>query len=279
MRFAFFIRPMFCAFVALAAFASSAPAALLKIGDVGLNSTLTYNTSTGLYTNWSVDGRQVLGFLRGFAWRVGNTDEVTVGDRFLTPGTQGTLDINFDPGDDTLRSIWTDHQQRFRISLITTLTAGLLGSNQATFTESIRIDNLSGAPLAFSLLLVADYNLNKFGIDDSVVFSNPRSVTQTWGRVVQETSVTISPDYYQAATLAEANAIINDGVPTTFSNNSSSFDANLTYGFQWNFNIATGRSVTLGTTNSVTVPEASSLALASLAVGGVVLWARRRRAA
>ncbi len=268
--------------LAAASFVSgrSAEAATYTLEDAGLNSKIVIDSSFGNIVDWFVEGvDQVEG--RAYFFRVGApgpfNPELAVDDVNLALLGVNQLDTNFDLGIDTVALRFVDPNQQFRITTNTSLAAGLPGSNQATFTESFRIDNLSSVPLVISIFLAADYNLNGTAIDSSLVFGDPRSLTQADAAgVIHESSVTVTPTLIQASDIAALGAVLGNAGSDNLSGSTSAGPGNLAYAFQWDLVIAPRRSWTLGNTNSITVPEASTTLLVGMGLAGGLLVARRR---
>jgi hypothetical protein len=268
--------------LAAASFVSgrSAEAATYTLEDAGLNSKIVIDSSFGNIVDWFVEGvDQVEG--RAYFFRVGApgpfNPELAVDDVNLALSGVNQLDTNFDLGIDTVSLRFVDPNQQFRITTNTSLAAGLPGSNQATFTESLRIDNLSSVPLVISIFLAADYNLNGTAIDSSLVFGDPRSLTQVDAAgVIHESSVTVTPTLIQASDIAALGAVLGNAGSDNLSGSTSAGPGNLAYAFQWDLVIAPRRSWTLGNTNSITVPEASTTLLVGMGLAGGLFVARRR---
>lgn len=250
---------------------SPATAAVFTLGDTGQNSELVYDTSTGAFESWTVDGIDNL-FEQIWYYRVGapapGNAELAINDSNLSLDGTNAFNANFLPGDEGLAVLYTDPTDLFSITFVTNLTAGSPGSLMATHTQSVRIDNTSGGTLAMSLFLFADYDLLNTIIDDSVTFADPRSVTQEFDTAVIETGVTVTPTFIDVGTDEFG---LEDGESTVLSQASSSFvgplqetNGDLRFAMQWDIVLAPGRSFTLGTTNTAMVPEASSLTLMSL---------------
>jgi hypothetical protein len=263
--------------VAVAALsAAAANAAVFTLADAGQNSSMLYDTSTGNWSQWNVEGVNQI-FERSYYFRIGAAGETKVNDVNLTLTGADHYDGNFFLGEEGLAVEYTDPAGGFAITINTVLTAGAPGSNQATFTESVRIDNFGRTPLAFTLFLYADYDLGQSAFNDSLVFGDPRTLTQTFGAVVHEASVTVTPTRIEASYFSTLQNDLQDGLPTTLNNVASLFNGDLVYAFQWDLLIAPNSSFTLGNTNSITVPEVSALGLLGFACGASGFAFLRRR--
>ncbi|MBY0588250.1 hypothetical protein K2X85_13820 [bacterium] len=266
---------------------SSLFATVITLSDLGQNSSLQFDPASGQVTSWRVEGLEEIA-RQQFYFRVGSPSignpELAVNASNLALVSANSFNLNGVPGDDFLNSVYQG--PLFRLTLASlVLTAGSLGSDQATFVESIRIDNTSSNPLTLSLFLYADYNLIGSAIDESAFFSDPRAVTQiksllSPASIVHEASVTVTPSFVQVGTGGAIAALLNDANGDNLNNLSSLSGAgDYEYAIQWNLTIAAGRSFTLGVTNSVTVPEAGSIVLIGLATGLLATWSIRRRVA
>lgn len=269
---------------ALCALGVAAPtsAAVYTIGDTGQNSSIVYDTSSGIMEDWFVEGIDNL-FNRSLYYRVGppaiGNPELAINDTNLILSGANTFDNNFIPGDEGLSLLYADPSGNFAITLVTTLTGATIGSNNATFTQNIRIDNLGRDILAMSLILYADYDMLSSDFNDAVAFTDPRTVTQVYDTAVHEAAVTVLPTHIETSYFSTLFTSLNDGDSTTLDGNTSLFSGDLVYGYQWDILIKPGRSFTLGSSNSLTVPEVSTvtmLGIAGLGLAGLRLVRRRK---
>jgi hypothetical protein len=266
-----------CLVAAVAAFSyAPAHAAIFTLADVGQNSSMEYDTSSGDFYAWNVEGLNYL-YQRGYFFRIGNSPEVKVNGSNLTLANTKHYNSNFLPGNEALAVRYLDPAGGFSITINTVLTAGAVGSNQATFTESVRIDNLGQSPLAMTLFLYADYDLASSAIDDSLVFGDKRSLTQSHDGVVHELAATVDTSHIEASYFSSLLTSLTDGSPTTLNDNGSLFNGDLVYGLQWNLVIPALSSFTLGNSNSLVVPEFYSMGLLGAAACGVSAFAFLRR--
>ena len=262
-----------------------APAAVVTLSDTGFNSSMVYNTASGNLTSWKVEGienlNQRLYFVRVGAPAPGNA-EVAVNDSNFTLTSFFPYDVDLTPGTEGVTVVYTDTLGQYKITENTTLVPEAPGSFQATYTDSIRIDNLTNSTLTISLFLYADYNLANTLVNDAVAVIGTRSLNQVLGDTIFETGVTITPTRFQAGTPAILASLTN-GSSTTLNNTPVAGSTDLAYAFQWDFAIPAGKSVSLGSSNTLTlaVPEASSIAMlgaAAVSFGGLLVSRRRRNA-
>jgi hypothetical protein len=259
----------------------SAEAATYTLEDTGLNSKIVIDSASGNIVDWFVEGVDQV-FNRQYFFRIGTptltNPELAVDDSNLNLASVNQLDTNFDPGIDTVSMRFVDPNQTFQIITSTSLAAGLPGSNQTTFTESFRIDNLSRTTaLQISIFLYADYDLNSTDTDAGVLFGDPRTVSQgDAAGVLHESSVTVTPALIEASLYPALINLLNDGASDNLSGATSVGSGDGVYAFQWDIEIGPRRSWTLGNTNSITVPEASTTLLVGMGLAGGLLVARRR---
>jgi len=268
--------------IGLAFCPTTVSAASIVLEDTGLNASMTMDTSVGNATNWTVEGINNLAFRTYFirigAPAVGNP-EIAVNDSNLSLAGGIPYDNDFFPGNEGLSTLYIDPNQRFRIIENTTLVPGLAGSNQSTFTESFKIDNLTQAPLTISVYSFNYYTLLNSPINDAAAIVGPRALNQVYGGAELETSVTVTPTHFQVGDAGAILASLTDGDSTTLNDNPFAANGNLGFAFQWDFVIGAGKSVLLGSSTSVTVPEASStmmLSIATMTMIGAGLVRRRK---
>lgn len=261
-----------------------APAAPVTLADVGFNSELVIDPEIGESREWRVEGTDNIG-LRQWYVRLGapalGNPELLVDDTNLDFLGVNVADFNFAPGNEAMSAIYLDPQGQFRLQFNWILTAATIGSNQATFLESVRVDNLTGANLEISLFLYSDFDLAGTNVDAGVQFGEPRTVTQLDSLIdpllsVHEAAATVTPTHVQASDYLSLLDSLNDSDSTTLNDTTLAAGGDVAYGMQWDLLIAGNRSFTIGTTNSVTVPELSSVSLAALA-GAIGLTIRRWR--
>lgn len=269
-----------CVVTMVLATAISAEASIFTLSDLGQNSSLVFDSSTGIFSSWKVEGIENLNRRQWF-FRVGaagpSNPELALDATNLALISSSSFDLNGIPGNEFANANYQGSLFRVNLASIV-LTSGALGSGQATFVESLRIDNISAQPLQVSLFLYADYGVAGTAIDESAFFSDPRTLTQidnlaNPGDIVHESSVTVTPSRIQVETGSGLLSLLSNAQGDDLNNvNSLSGPADYEYGYQWTLSIAAGRSFTLGLTNSVTVPEASSAWM--IGAAAVIMLAR-----
>lgn len=257
-------------------------AATFTLQDNGQNSSLNYDTSSGEFNDWFVEGVDQL-FRRQYFYRVGTAalgnPELAINESNLNLVGTNHYDTNFIPGNEGLAVKYSHPMNLFDITFNTLLTAGAPGSAQATFTESVRIDNTSGQELILSLFLYADFDLDNDAINDGLTIeADKRSLTQTEGLAVYEAAFTVTPSWVQASEFPALINSLTDGDSTTLDNTLTQGANDNEYGIQWNIRLKPRQSFTLGNSNSITVPEVSTLAMVGIGcLSGLVLVRRRSR--
>jgi hypothetical protein len=94
--------------------------------------------------------------------------------------------------------------------------------------------------------------------------------------VLHEASVTVTPTLIEASIYPTLINLLQDGASDNLNGTTSVGAGDGVYAFQWDLVIGPRRSWTLGNTNSITVPEASTTLLVGLGLAGGLLVARRR---
>jgi hypothetical protein len=163
------------------------------------------------------------------------------------------------------------------------LTGGLLGSGVSDIRETIRIDNNTAAPLDFHFFQYSDFNLGGTAGNDTVVLSKNslnrfNDALQTEAGVALSETVTAPSAAHGEAALAGATLLkLNNGVADNLSDAAGPLTGDVTWAFQWDFNIAAGGSAIISKDKYlelVAVPEPAS---AALLLAGVGLLARVRK--
>jgi hypothetical protein len=152
------------------------------------------------------------------------------------------------------------------------LVGGTAGSHASDLSEQITLTNRNTDSMSLHFFQYSDFDLNGTPNDDTLVFKNANTVDQSdGGSVFSETVQTggAGPNDHEADFFPALLAQLNDGNPTTLDNSPAIGvplgPGDVSWGFEWDFNIAAGSSViiskdkNLSANAAANVPEASSL--------------------
>jgi hypothetical protein len=241
------------------------------------NSTVDFSFATADYGlhNWAVDGKYHL-YQQSFWYRVGSTGgESSIDNLNLvssTPTGTNILDLEYSG-------------PNFAINVSYTLTGGPADSNYSNLDETITITNTNqpgSDPLDFHFFEYSDFDVNDSYDLDNAQYLGPGSIRQ-WESFFQaiETVQGPSPDHwaidehpYIILSLEEVDEDWNPvtPVPTTLADGVSPFyDSDLTFAFQWDFEICPGESIEIVKTKEISaVPIPGAIWLLSSGLIGLV---------
>jgi hypothetical protein len=263
------------------ALTTPASAALVTLTDSNSVVNIDTQTQAGVY-DWYVGGIDNM-HQQWFWFRIGNSGpEQSLDTLVHNPATDMILsDGNFNPGDDRLSLRYTDQAGRFEIFVDYTLTGGQNGSGTSDLIETVRVHSLQRTGnLDFHFFQYSDFDLNEGTFDSSVEVLNANTVRQTDGLTIAETVASPAPSRYEVNYYDITLTALNDGVATDLNQNAGPlFDDDLTWAFQWDFNLAPGGSFIISKDKHLdhVVPEPSSVALLVLGAVGTGLGAWRKR--
>ncbi len=256
---------------------AGASAQIVNLSDRNSLARFDVGTQAGQDT-WLVDGVDHM-YQQWFWVRAGGDQFERSLDTLAPLGLQVT-DTNFfsDPAPDTLAAAWREPGlARYDVELNVTLRGASGGSGRSDITEQIRITNNTNTVLPYSFFQYVDLDLNNTIPDASVQILNGERAEQVDenGVAVSETVLTPLPSRYEVNFYPNTLGSLNDGGVTVLNNNAGPLGpGDLTWAFEWDFNLAPGQSVLISKDKSI-VPTPGATTL--LALGGMVLARRRRR--
>ena len=243
-----------------------------------LNSTALIDdaSSAGMYT-WTVEGQNFL-YQQWFWYRVGSdpaTPESSIDTLTLTSATQAA------PNKLTL--LYTS-AGLFNLTIEYTLLGGQAGSGASDMAESIRVSNLSGAPLDFHFFQYTDFDFSPLPGADTVQLVNENKVKQTspGGFVVSETTAVPDADRFELALWNATLAKLNDGDLDNLSNANvgpypySAGPGDVTWALQWDEVLSSTGTLLISKNKHLTVPIPPSVLLLGSGLLGLALLGRRR---
>ncbi|MBI5388397.1 MAG: VPDSG-CTERM sorting domain-containing protein [Verrucomicrobia bacterium] len=263
--------------IAMLGLASSASAVTYTLTDGNSTAQVDADSTAGMW-NWTVDGVNQLA-RQWFWYRVGNTG----GERGINTLTTVS---RTQPDAASLNMTWRNGS--FEITIKYSLLGGSAGSGFSDISEQISIKNTGSSMLNFHFFQYSDFDLNRTPNDDTAYFDTDRSVVQlntTDGLQLSETSVSRTPDHRQIAINPALFNSLNDTSPTTLTDTPTGGatvgPTNVSWAFQWDFNIAAGSTVGFSKDKTLThtaVPDSgATVALLGAALTGLALLGRRFR--
>lgn len=227
-------------------------------------------SSAGL-KSWTVDGTEHIN-QQWFWYRVGSGAERPISD--LTLEYHRLSDSNGDGDDDTLYARYAGDGVRIELTFL--LTGGVNRSHISDMAETIRITNTGAAAIDLSFFQYVDFDLGGDGSQDTVTIQNGNTVLQTAANVyVAETVVTPMPDHHQAGLAAALLASLEDGGPTTLTDDPGPKTGNVSWSFQWDKTVGAGRSVIISKDKNI-IPEPATVALMGSGLVMALVLRRKR---
>lgn len=225
-------------------------------------------------TNWTVDGVNQLA-QQWFWYRVGSSGPEqpinTIGSPVITTPNGRTAYITY-------------ANASYSVEVDYLLTGFATGSRNSDISETIRISNLTAAPLEFHFFQYSDFALAGTPDGETVqlgqdIYGKYNEADITKGTsTISETVVSPGANHGEAAFFNSTLTRLNDGNPTTLNDNVGPVGpGNTTWAFQWDFVIAPGASLGISKDKYLhwdPVPEPSAVALV---VGGLIVARLYRR--
>ena len=256
---------------AVAALASSSvSAASYVLTDNGSTARIDADSGAGMY-DWVVGNEDQLE-KQWFYYRTPNSGAYALPINAISPSV---LDLQ------TANTLVTTYANSdFSLTISYTLTGGTLGAGSADILESIVVQNNSGALLPFSLFQYSNFDLLGSPGGDTVNFLSWDSVKQNEGLFgIQEGIIQPTASYREAALTGSGGTLDNIiNVANYNLNNVATQSGDVTWAFQWDYNIPAGEALEVykdKTLIAPAIPEPTSAVLMVLAAAALGL--RRRR--
>ena len=190
-----------------------------------------------------------------------------------------TSDTNYDGTDETLYVRYTGAQLKAEGTFM--LTGAGPGRPKSDVAESLKLTNLTSAPMDLHFFQYVDLSLGGDAQDWSVTINGGNTAEQAdMGTYVSETVLTPRPSHYQVDYAPNIYNLLTSGSPLTLNDNGGPLGpGDLSWAFQWDVTLGpagSGNDVLLISKDKQIVPEPATLAL--LALGGLAMIRRRRAA-
>lgn len=230
----------------------------------------------GTYS-WMVNGVNHL-YKQWFWFRVGPSGpEASIDALALT--NQKTIDSDGDGDLDILALLYSG--TGFEIYTKFILAGGSPGSKTSDMSEQIRITNLGSSPLDFHFFQFNDFDLNGTAQDDTAARINANTMKQ-WDpyMVYSEVVVSPAPNHWQISNTGAILTALSDGSATTLLDAQNPLSGNVSWAFQWDFNIPAGGSALIvkdKVLDPAAVPSPTALVLLASGLIGLVGLRRKRK--
>jgi len=251
----------------LAAFALPAQATLYTLTNGNSEAVIDPTSQAGMF-DWTVEGIPQL-FQQWFWYRIGNT------------GGQNSIDTLSAPAvtqvDASTLTISYSGLNGLGVAITYLLRGGTPNSGGSDIGESITLVNNNSTSMALHFFQYSDFDLDGTAGNQVVNVLNRNTVDQTdlaHGVTLSETVATPGVSFYEANFYANTLNHLNSGSPYTLNNQASAGPGDVTWAFQWDFNIAAHGSKLISKDKNlqVFVPEPASI----LGFGAVLLLVGRK---
>jgi hypothetical protein len=170
-----------------------------------------------------------------------------------------------DNRNDNLAVLYRDANNRYTVETNFTLRGGTGTQIFSDLAETLRITNTqTSGTLAFSFFQYVNLDLNGTVSDANAVIQNARVALQEDGTLGSaETVVTSAPTRFQVGLAPTILNALNDAAVSNLTNAAGPIGpGDLTWGFQWDFNLAPGQSFLISKDKQITpVPAPGVVAL------------------
>lgn len=252
-------------------FVNQTNAASVTLTNLGSNANIDLDSGAGMNW-WDIDGQNQLQ-MQWFNYRVGNSG---LAQSINSISAANILYTNAN----TLVASYANAQFTLTISYL--LTGGSYGAGSADILETISIQNHSGGTLDFNLFQYSNFDLLGTTLGDTVEFLGLDSVVQKEGVFgIQEGIIQPAANHAEAAYAGPGGTL--DKLATiagyNLNDNLGPISGDVTWAFQWNYQIADGSSLEIFKDKTLIVPvipEPSALSLIAAGLAALVTFGRRK---
>ncbi|HTY88894.1 MAG TPA: PEP-CTERM sorting domain-containing protein [Candidatus Acidoferrum sp.] len=259
----------------------SSPADLYTIS--ARDTSLQIDTAGGL-SQWLVDGVNQLNE-QSFFYSIGSGAAASIYTIGLASAPTLTTNIS-----KTIISLSTSYSDStISVGTLFSLQSQPVGSGKATLASTLTINNLSATAQVFHFYQYSDFDLGGVSGGQNIQFSSngsgqPYQVVQTdafgrslTGLITGVTGGTSAQTEVQAGYYDGTRFGLGGGGAVTLNNTFTAGPGDVVYAYEWDATLAPGSSLTISETQSVVVPEPSSLALGMSGVLALAWFRRRQR--
>jgi hypothetical protein len=260
----------------------TADAVTLGLADGNSSASIDLSSEHGLF-DWTVDGVNlaptggggVLDYRQWFWYRIGSNPEASIDT--LTLGVNGVTDANFNGNPDTAFVSYSG-APGIKINVTFTLAGGTPGSGIADIGEQISLVNTGSQSITMSFFQYGDFQLTAPNVGGEMVsFINSNTVRETGSTgYVQETVHTPVATHQEAEDYPVTIDKLDDGFPTTLSDNTSAGPGDITWAYQWDVTLAPGQTFLISKDMQAVIPEPGTALLVFVGLLGLSLAKRRR---
>jgi hypothetical protein len=155
------------------------------------------------------------------------------------------------------------------------LQGGAIGSQTSDMAEQIKITNTSSQPLDFHFFQYVDFNLSASA--DTAFMTNANTVDQFGGgQSVSETVATPASSHHEIAVTPTILGLLTGGSALTLNDANSAGPDDVAWAFEWDATLASGGTLLISKDKHLIVPEPATFMLTALALGGLLLFPRKR---